>query len=582
MHEKLRQPDFDRYRRPDAISRFLSTGEIDICRPFAPWRLPEAPTWHEDPHGDDTWGLYYHSLGWMIILDHGIDNASDAEQRKSCSDLLGRLLLSYLRHVVETPEEKVHRMLWFDHATAWRASAIAYLYQRRFRDRVSTDETALFQAAAKRHAEKLKEFVESGRWNANNHGIFHAEALWDLAQVFEGLDDGLADFALGHMRSVFSNMIDFEEGVCREQSIYYHLFDASLLADSARYMEGFGVEVVPGYRDVLARMLDFFHAFCPEGEFLQPVGDTSFGKKPDQRLLQNIAAAARRPEPASDEQSALALRAFPRNGYYFFREKADGSRPSSFAILLDKPYHGAHGHADGGSFLLSRGGEPFLTDSGGPYAYGKRLRFNYFKVAEAHNVAVFDEKSRNYLTRVTATSQAPLGNSARLETVDLEDATWQRTVISLRGGTFVLIDRFAKRQAGFVDVLFHLSPAIEVSELPGAARRLTGAGSSIDMWQASNANLEIMLTSGEEGFPRGLLTRDLAKVDPGPVLSTRLRANDGWLVTVLGNPPTPPLVQTLYGGKLVRVMTHGEQAIGVDCSLDDHAAPPRIYSFRTH
>ncbi|GAA3931596.1 heparinase II/III domain-containing protein [Luteimonas lutimaris] len=583
MYEKLRQPDFDRYRKPEALSLFLSAGEIDICRPFAPWQLPEEPTWREDPHGDDTWGLYYHALGWMIILDHGIDNAPNAETRSACSGRLEHLLFSYLRHVVETPEEEVHRMLWFDHATAWRASAIAYLYQRRFKDKASPDETALFRAAARRHEEKLREFIESGRWNANNHGIFHAEALWDLVQVFEGPDDGLAEIALGHMRNVFSNMIDFEEGVCREQSIYYHLFDASLLADSARYMEGFGVEVVPGYKEILARMLDFFHAFCPQGEFLQSIGDTQFGKKPDSRLLQNISSAAPHWELAGGEHpSDPTLRTFPRNGYYFFREEANGNSPSSFAILIDKPYHGAHGHADGGSFMLNRGGEPFLVDSGGPYAYGKRLRFNYFKAAEAHNVAILDEKSQNYLTRVTAISQAKLGNSVRLETVDLEGTTWQRTAVSLRGGTFVLIDRFLKGPADIVDVLFHLSPTIDVTQLSDSTRRLKGEESFIDVWQASNAKLKTTLNSGEEGFPRGLLTRDLAKVEPGPVLSTRLRANDTWLVTVLGNAASPPLVQTLYGGKLVRVMTYAEQAMAVDCSLDNHSLPPRIYSFRTH
>lgn len=587
MHEKLRQPDFARHRNAKSLSLLLNQGQIDICRPFAPWELPDAPTWLEDPYKDDTWGLYYHALGWLIILDYGIDNATDQATRDSCAEKQRSLLRSYLTYLVSTPEADVHKMVWFDHSTAWRASTIAYLYERRFKGTATPEETELFHAAARLHEAKLTGFIESGRWKANNHGIFHAEALWDMACAFEAVldSDRIRTFALNAMRSVFAEMIDFEEGVCREQSIYYHLFDASLLVDSARYMGGFGIEVVPGYRDILKKMLDFYHDFHQDDDFLQPIGDSQFGKLADTRLLQNIHTAISYERSAGNgtHSPEPVLLSYPRNGYYFFRETGIDRAIYRSATFIDKCYHGAHGHSDGGSFTMSCGGEPFLVDSGGPYAYGKRLRFDYFKAAEGHNVAIFGKTSKNYLTRATATSQGPLGHCVRIETIDLEGAAWQRTVVALRGGVYVLVDKVSQDKAGPVDFLFHFAPSINVTRLSDSRLRLTGESSAIDMQQASSAAFELIQNAGESGFPRGLVTRDLGKFEPAPVLSTCFRTKNTWLVTMLGLPADiSALVHSLHGGKMIRIMIPGEQSIGVDCRIDDASIPARIYSFRAH
>lgn len=584
MYNKLRQPDFSRHRNQGSLSRLLSKGELDICRPFPPWSLPEVPTWTEDPYGDDTWGLYYHSLGWLITLDYGIDQASEVETQEVCAARLRRLLFSYLEHLDSKSDSDFQKMTWFDHATAWRGSTIAYLYERRFKGRVSASEARLFERVAKLHVDRLLAYIDSGRWNANNHGIFHAEALWDISQVFgpEPFPQDIANIALHHMRRVFSSMIDFEEGVCREQSIYYHLFDASLLADSSRYMDAFGIEVVPGYPAVLRAMLDFYSAFHPDGEFLQPVGDTQFGKGADTALLRNIARSAA-PADVNVAQEDFGLTTYPSNGYYLFRSPGDNSGVNSFAVLLDKPYLGAHGHADGGSFLLNRNGEPFLVDSGGPYAYGKKLRFNYFKAAEAHNVAIFGERSEPYLTRVTAPpTQSVLGNSVRLETVDMKVGTWSRTVVALRGGVFLLLDQLSQAEEDLIDVLFHLAPGIQVRRLSSSTLAMESTSSTLTMEQVSDAKFEIRENGGESEFPRGLVTRQLGGIDSAPVLSTRVKSKKCWILTILGGEPGVAQVHTLFGGKLIRVLLPGAQSIGVDCNLEDKTVAPRIYTFRTH
>jgi hypothetical protein len=583
LYEKLRQPEFDKRRNDRSLSQLLDHRLLDIARPFAPWRLPDDPTWNEDPHKDDTWGLYFHSLGWMAILDHGIDSAGTTEQREFCARELRRLFFSYLGFLRDTDPDDLPKMAWFDHATAWRASAAAYFFEKHFKDGMSETERGLIEHFVQSHAAKLKEFIDSGRWNANNHGLFHAEALWDMSKVFALLPPGTDEFALAHMRTVFSKMIDFEEGVCREQSIYYHLFDASLLVASAGYMGAFGVEVVPGYRDILARMLDFYYDFCADGEFVQPVGDTQYGKPAESRLLEEIAASISYQRKEMPAQAAEpALKSYPQNGYYFFRSDDANSQQAS-VILLDKPYAGAHGHSDGASILLSKNGEPFLVDSGGPFAYGKGLRFEYFKAAEAHNVALVGGKSAPYLTRVTGSTGNALGKAIRIDTQKFPPGRWHRTLVAVRGGSYLLIDHFSLQEPDSIDVAFHLAPEIGVTRNGPAHHRLVGTRSTLEMFHASNVDFEIAEGHGPSGFPRGLVTRELGKFEPSPVLTARLRSRDAWLATLIGpEGMQAPLVHSLYGGKLIRVMIDGPQGIAVDCGIDDSASPVKVYSFRPH
>lgn len=586
LYQKLRQPEFDKRRSAASLKLYLENRAIDIASPFPPWELPESPDWTESPHNDDTWGLYYHSLGWLIVLDHGIDHAPDEDQRQACRVKLRELFFSYLRCIGETAEPDCPKMMWFDHATAWRASAIAYLVDKRFSSAMEPDEEVILKTAVRLHEDKILEFIKSGRWNANNHGLFHAEALWDMSLVFDFIGKEVSEIALSHMRTVFSSMIDLEEGVCREQSIYYHLFDAWLLAESAKYMRSFDVDVIPGYTDVLKKMVRFYSDFSGGGEILSAIGDTQYGRKYANRLLADIFKAIGEPEPARECGAAAVtqLVEYPKNGYYFFKSRLnDSSDDAGFAVFIDKPYLGAHGHWDGGSFTIDYGGTPFIVDSGGPYAYGKPLRFSYFKTAEAHNVLLAGKKSSSYLTEATSVTRGANGNAVRLRSVDMKDVVWQRTLAALDGGAFILIDRVTSKIPQSFDLLMHMAPDVELSAIGENRFSLSSGGRSLEVLFRSNKALTCNSIRGDSGFPRGLITRELGTCEASPVLSTEVTAADAWVVTVVRDrTESDVIVHSLYSGKVVRVFVPGATPKVVDCNVDDPAVPVRIYSYRAH
>lgn len=584
LYEKLRQPEFQKRRNPQSLALLLDKGKVDIVSPFRPWEIPEAPTWKEQPYQNDTWGLYYHSLGWMVILDYGIDHASTAGKREFCSVRLRQLLFSYLAFLAYTPEEQLPKMAWFDHATAWRASALAYFMERRFGAHLTSPEKVLVDKVVLLHEAKLRGYIDSGRWNANNHGLFHAEALWDMTQVFTALSPESADVALSHMRTVLGTMIDFEEGVCREHSIYYHLFDAWLLAESSRYMRAFDIEVIPGYREVLRKMVQFYQDFSGGRERLHAVGDTQYGKKRANRMLEEVVVAAEYKEGSRIGRSWDRFRAYPRNGYYFFANRASPDSSEAFAILLDKPYIGAHGHFDGGSFTIDYGNEHLVVDSGGPFAYGNRLRFDYFKAAEAHNVVVFDRRSQKYRTAVTSSTEAHAGNAVRMIAKDLKDAEWQRGFVAIDHGVFLVIDHVVRSSEGDVHALVHLAPGSMVNTLERNCFSAAVGREDVEILFVSNVELKCGVDQDGLEFPRGMITRELGQTEPAPVLSAGFRTKEAWLVTAISKGAVRKvMVHTLYGGKMLRItVPDASSPVVVECNLTDPASKIRINTYRDY
>lgn len=393
------------------------------------------------------------------------------------------------------------------------------------------------------------------------------------------------EIALSHMRTVFSTMIDLEEGVCREHSIYYHLFDAWLLAESARYMRAFDIEVVSGYADVLRKMVRFYEDFAGGGEQLHAVGDTQYGRKRASTMLDEIRAAAGMDiDDGGREEDVPRYRAYPRNGYYFFRSGSGPGPDSAFAILLDKPYVGAHGHFDGGSFTIDYGGKPVVVDCGGPFAYGKELRFNYFKAAEAHNVVVFGKNSRPYKTQVTSAVQAATGSAVRLSAVDLEGIEWRRTFVALEGGAFVVIDDVDQAEKAVCHAVLHLAPGLQPTKVGPGHYALSMDGIRPEVLLVSSAELDCQIGGGDAGFPRGLITRELGKAESAPVISAGFHEKRAWLVTVISPVGVSNvMVHTLYAGKLLRItFVDGPSPVVVDCNMTDPDAQVRIHAFRDH
>lgn len=220
----------------------------------------------------------------------------------------------------------------------------------------------------------------------------------------------------------------FEDGVNREQAIWYHheVADMMLLCGLAGRANGitFGAQ----FWRRLEAMLEFIASLIDVGGNMPRIGDADdavmvrFSREPDFDVYRSLLATGsvlfRRGDfkaicqrfddksrwllgdTAEADFSALQARTpkpprrhFPQGGYYVLGR--DLGQPREIRIVADCGPLGylsiaAHGHADALAFVLSVAGEELLVDPG-TYAYHtQKVWRDYFRSTRSHNTVCVD------------------------------------------------------------------------------------------------------------------------------------------------------------------------------------------------
>ncbi len=278
--------------------------------------------------------------------------------------------------------------------------------------------------------------------SANNHllgevtGLFIASLTWPLwSESARWRDQARTELAREALLQTF------EDGVNKEQAVWYHHSVADMLLIAGLFARANGCDFDAQYWGTLESMLDFLASIMdvcggvpaigdadegvlvrlvPGGAFgadLPPAGKSWAGVyrsllasgavlfgRPEFRVKAGELddktrwllgdAAASRFEALDVSRARLPVRrSFPRAGYYILGEAFE--TPSEVRIVADAGALGylsiaAHGHADALAFTLTIGGKPFLVDSG-TFAYHTEGAWRrYFRGTSAHNTVVVD------------------------------------------------------------------------------------------------------------------------------------------------------------------------------------------------
>jgi hypothetical protein len=235
----------------------------------------------------------------------------------------------------------------------------------------------------------------------------------------------------------------FEDGVNREQAVWYHHSVADMLLIAGLFARSNGCGFDEQYWRALESMLDFLASIMDVGGGVPAIGDADqgvlarlvpasaappqaaepwpgvyrsllasgavlFGRAEFRRkagelddktrwLLGDDAAA--RYEALNGSQALLPVRrSFPRAGYYILGDRFE--TPAEVRIVADAGALGylsiaAHGHADALAFTLSVGGRPFLVDSGTFAYHTEHVWRHYFRGTSAHNTVVVDGEDQS-------------------------------------------------------------------------------------------------------------------------------------------------------------------------------------------
>lgn len=386
--ERLRRPDFSRYSSVQALEPWRDAKEIGICPPLAKLNGRELIQWDRPQQANRTWRLYFYAGCWLFTLLRDWESTGPSIAREAKLKELRRLVLSLCDFFNQNPSRDLERYNALeDHSVAWRVSVLCYFSLRQ--DIVlESEQKEKLLPCIKRSVEILKGFLLSERWSGSNHTIFHAEAVFDAALAFPE-EPTFADARIaaeGALRKLYRQLFDDLEGATTEQAAYYHSFNMSLVQQHGMYLKGIG------QRELLANLdyggiFRFFRTLVGQADYLPPIGDTSIRSPSRMKELRRQFF----PDTPIEDDLPVGVFMYPRTGYHVFRVRDEEVGVTSVIYLTkDKRIH--HGHFDGGSYLIERNGKWVVSDSGGPYAYGNKLRFEHFVSPSAHNCLLLDDQ----------------------------------------------------------------------------------------------------------------------------------------------------------------------------------------------
>jgi hypothetical protein len=484
---KLRRPEIEvQYRRKN-LDLYDADSSFIIRQPHPPHCVVGAPNWYADPHGDRTWQLYFHSLYWLGTLAYGIDLRSEDDPVLAASyrTAMKDILMSHVELVLSS--EHVPSAVWDDHAAAYRASYVAYCFEAYVKSLLVDEERAKLLAYVKAHIETLIGFIRSPRWNSSNHTLFHVEGLADASYIFFRDEPwGASNLALARdtLQAFIERTISPGDGTTKEHALFYHAFTMERVRQCSKFLEGLGYPVTLDLKLLFRKMNTFLWTVMPWERHVPPVGDTKVDMIVDNKYISAFDGEEYTSEITRYLRSGRVegtcpprLSAFRDDGYYVFRD-LNSADQELYALFLEKKYIGPHGHVDGNSFIAYFCGEPFISEGGGPYKYGDRLRYEYFQTQLAHNTVVFKRPER-YL-------------SAVIDCCDMEPAQfvfgranypsgdqWLRGFGKVGAKALLVVD-LAVPAEGDVQpsLLYHLADHLKISNHVGGVIEVFGRNSS--------------------------------------------------------------------------------------------------------
>ena len=274
--------------------------------------------------------------------------------------------------------------------------------------------------------------------SANNHlmgeatGLFIASLTWPLwPESSRWRAQAQAEIAREALLQTF------EDGVNKEQAVWYHHSVADMLLIAGLFARVNGCDFDAQYWGVLESMLDFVASIMDVNGGVPAIGDADQGvlvrlvpsradswpgvyrsllatgavlfSRPEfrrkaggfddkTRWLLGDAAAARFEALDVSRGQLPVRRSFPRGGYYVLGENfetAEEVRIVADAGALGYLSIAAHGHADALAFTLTVGGRPFLVDSGTFAYHTERAWRRYFRGTSAHNTIMVDGQDQS-------------------------------------------------------------------------------------------------------------------------------------------------------------------------------------------
>jgi hypothetical protein len=557
----------------------------DLLRDVWPARSPRKPvkldwplSWTEDPYTDAYWRFYFYALRPTSSLLWAYRTTGD--------DRYLQRLIAILRSFAAYDKVRPVDKLTFDnkHAAAYRAMVLVNHYAKLKRWGVlpadlDTDLLVSIQ--------KLGEFLAvRGNWeDTHNHGFNEAIALLLIADNFPALPAAGSWRQVGadRLMAMLANTID-ADGVEVENSPFYHVYVLGMVAEISTWAGRYEPAIAGPYADAARKMLRYAAYVTEPHGMLPMLGATATTNLPAQDPA--VYGPLRGIEPAFDwvfsrgalgtpPASGTAL--FDVSGLFTLRSAiaAGGQRTDQTFMTFDAGiYRTEHSHQDALSVTTYSHGATVLPEAG-LFTYDKGVDYDYFHGTRGHNTVMVDGANQ----REGDATPGPYGRLAG-------GGTWasgsselyagvrhDRTVVILRQGLALVLDRLASGSAHRYDQIWHLPPGTLVTETENGALAAGKNGKpALTIAQANPQALGLEPHTGETNPLKGWSSNAYAFKTASPELDFTRTASDAQLATLLAAGPyaaaRPTVTQTVTDGGRVILVCAGAAAYRVTVSAE--------------
>lgn len=407
--------------------------------------------------------LYFFGLVWV-----GFCNLEDDAEWSAVK----KILLSLFDYAKSNPKLHKKEMVWDDHALSERACVLIYLKQALRRKHVLSD----IDYHLKILIGNLDVILASKKWEGNNHRVFHLCAKWCLQKYYVS-DEASANFYLEKIEDFFFTLIDIETGLSVEQSVSYYNFDVILLKMVSSFLDSNGdgfsdfrldFKVIEKKKNMHIKALAF-----PDGQ-LPASGDTPLG----------ISVSS--PSFTNSERYQL-WKGLERMGHF----RGCSENEKFHYHILNHNAEAAHGHHSPLHLdLWVEGIGMVLVDSGGPYKYGDKLRYEWFRSPKAHNTINFihaENLLKQYSVSVSHINDELKG------IVQCGDDFFYRS-ISVNDDFFHVVDKVAITSEWSLS--WHFSSFVDVIKVASGEFDIICKDMVLKLSISSDSNLDINLCDG--------------------------------------------------------------------------------------
>ena len=484
----------------------LSEGRLKAWPSFGEVKIDKEIDWDIDPFNNKTWKLYFHSLNWTYSYLWGIDN--DLSTHAKLHDVLSQYI-DYLQ------SENTDEMAWFDHTTSDRLCAISAIILHPSSKHMAPDLLENLNKIIGTHITKICEYYDSEFWFDSNHGVFHALALINISHLYSvgPNDENVRSIGVDYLKISLKGILSIDEGISLEQSAYYHQL-AIELVDSIdeTYLEMVGI-----YKnEFIEKMTEANYWFTSSNRKLIPIGDTSV-----------ISKASKKHMPVNAPKEFL--KTYLQGGISIVKqESADGV--NHFA-MLHREKRAPHGHYDALSVILEHNNHRFLVDSGGPYEYGTKLRYEYFMSSFAHNVLLVNNNPHQSGAKFLRANKIEEGVFLiEAEHQGYDPMIHNRTCVMINDVGLIIIDELRNvTKETKLEFLWHLDPKCSYDVINSI---ISNENQNITYW--SSEEISANVNSNEDSMNSWVTDKISSKIESKLLINTMTTSKDKTVLNTFG------------------------------------------------